>query len=104
MSLLLANELPMTVQQLKELRLQCRAGAPRIEVRQERVVGFLQHGRGIEARRYPLAECRFADTYRAFDCDIPKVHGMWPMLSSANAHGSKLNAQCPIETVLGIPH
>jgi hypothetical protein len=73
-SLLQANELAMTIQQVKKLRLQCRARAPSVEVREERIVGFLQHGRGIQARRDPLAQCRFADTYRAFDCDVLKGH------------------------------
>jgi HEAT repeat protein len=51
----------MAAEQVEELRLQRRAGPPGVEVGEERILGFLEHDRGVEPRGQPLGERRLAD-------------------------------------------
>jgi len=88
----------MAIEEKKKLRLQRCAGAAGVEVGQERIVGFFQHGCGIESARDSLGKRRFADTDRSFDSDVLKRHeqvcrlGVPAMLSSAHEQGSGLMA------------
>jgi len=63
----------MAVQQVKELRLECGAGAIRVEVGQERVLGFLEDDRGVEARAEPFSQRRFSRADRTLDRDVPEL-------------------------------
>ena len=80
----------MAIEQVKELRLQRRARAAAVEVGEEWIVGFLEHGRGIKTICDPLGKRRLADTNRSFDSDVLKRHegmcrpGVPAMLSSAH--------------------
>src|SRR5262245_22373893 len=55
-SLLQGDELSMPAEEVKELRLQRRARPTGVEVREEWIVGFLQHNCGIEAPCDPVGK------------------------------------------------
>ncbi len=65
----------MAIQQIEQLRLQRRAGAIGVEVGEERIVGFLEDGGGIQPRREPFGQRGFAGTDRAFNRDVAKLQG-----------------------------
>ena len=64
----------MAVEQIEQLRLQRRAGTPRVEIDEERILGFFQHSCGVEPRRQPLGERRLARADRAFNRDVLERH------------------------------
>ena len=64
----------MASQQLKELRLQRRAGTIGVEIREKRVVGVFEDGRCLELRREPLGKPSLADPNWALDGEIMKGH------------------------------
>ena len=48
--------LAVAIEQVEELRLQRRAGAVGVEVGEKRILGVLEHDRGVEPRRQPLGQ------------------------------------------------
>ena len=62
--------LPVPVQQIEELCLERGAGFVGVEVGEKRVLGFLQHDRGIEPRAEPLGERGFTGADRPLDGDV----------------------------------
>ena len=76
--------LPVAVEQIKKLRLERRTGTVGIEVGEERILGFFQHHRGVEARAEPLGENGFACADRTFNRDVAEGQG-GTMISSPTA-------------------
>ena len=74
--------LPMALEQIEELRLQGRARTIGVEVREERILGVLEHERGVEAGGEPLGKSGFARADRSFDRDVAELQGD-PMISFA---------------------
>ena len=72
----------MPLEQVEELRLQCRARAIGIEVREKRILGVFEHKRGVEAGGEPLGKRGFARADRSFDRDVAELQ-VAPMISSA---------------------
>ena len=64
-----------------QLRLQRSARPVAVEVAEERILRFFENERGVEPRREPLRECRFACADRTFDRDVAELQGA-PMISS----------------------
>ena len=65
----------MPRQREEELRLERGAGTISVEIRQERVVGVVQHDRRVEARAKPIGQQRFSDAGWSLDGDITEVQG-----------------------------
>ncbi len=63
----------MTREREEELRLEGRAGAARVEIREERVAAPVAHDGRVEPRGQPLGEQRLAQANGAFDGEIAKV-------------------------------
>jgi hypothetical protein len=61
----------------KELRLEARARALGIEIREEGILGLVEDERCVEPRAQPVCETRLADANRALDGNVPKItHGL----------------------------
>ena len=73
--------LAVAVEQVEELRLQRRAGTVGVEVGEERILGFFEHDRRVEARAEPLGQRGLARADRPFDRDVAELQG-GPMISS----------------------
>jgi len=73
--------LPVTRQQIKELRLQRRAGTVGVEVGEKRIVGFLADDVRVESPAEPLGESGFPCADRPFDRNVAEVQA-GPMISS----------------------
>ena len=63
----------MAIEQVEELRLQRSARAIRVEIREERIVHFLEHDCRIEPGAEPFGERGLARTDRAFDRDVAEL-------------------------------
>jgi hypothetical protein len=84
----------MTVEEVEELGLERGAGPVGVEVREERIVGILEHHRGVETRAEPFCERRLAGADRAINGNVPKVHA-GPMISSRRgAQDARLARVC----------
>src|SRR6185503_20982709 len=66
--------LPMTIEQIEQLRLQRRTGPPAVEVREKGILRLLDDRRGIESRRQTFRERALAHTDWPFDRDVLKRH------------------------------
>src|SRR5260221_574132 len=73
--------LAMTVEEIEQLCLQRRAGTVGVEIREERILHFLQHDRGVESRAETLGQRGFPRADRSFDRDVAELQG-GPMISS----------------------
>src|SRR6185436_14318783 len=78
--------LAVAVQQVEELRLQRRAGAPVVEVGEERVLGLFENGDGVEARSDAAGQRGLADANRAFNRDRPEREGVNGLQVSWSTH------------------
>ena len=65
----------MAVEQVEELRLQRGAGPVGVEVGEKRILGFLEHDRGVEPRAEPLGQRGLARADRSFDRDVAELQG-----------------------------
>lgn len=65
----------MASQGVKELRLEPGAGAAGVELGEKRVLGVVEDDCRIESSPKLIGERGFADAKRAFDRDVPEVHG-----------------------------
>ena len=52
-----------------------RPARPAVEVGEERVVGFVEDDRRVEAGAEPVGEQRLADADGPFDRDVPEIQG-----------------------------
>ena len=67
------DELPMPIQEIEQLRLQCRAWPVGIEIGEERVLLIFANERRVEPRRETFGQGGFAGADRAVDRDVSKV-------------------------------
>ena len=67
--------LPVSAQQVEQLRLQRRARAVCVEVGEKRIVLLFEDDRGIQALREVFGERRLADADRALDRDVTEGQG-----------------------------
>jgi hypothetical protein len=62
-------------QREEQLRLEAGAGALRVEVREKRVLGFVQDDRRVETGAEAIGQQRFSEAGRPLDRDVTELQG-----------------------------